>query len=414
MMGVYLSHLRNQKDDAAHRPRARRELRARGDAAVLDRPRRAERRRHACAPAAARRSRPTRRPTSPAWPRSSPAGAGTARPGRTTAASSAASSAASATPTARFKPMLGYPQYHSTEGRASSARTIAAQGTADPAASLTRRARHAGRHPNVGPFIGRQLIQRLVTSNPSPAYVARVAARLRRQRQRRARRHEGRGARDPARPRGARAAGRHAPARCASRCCACRPSCAPSAARSDSGDFRRRQHRRPGHAARPDAAALALGVQLLPPGLRAAGHARRPRPAWWRPSCRSPTRRRVAGYVNFMRDNVSAGVGTRRRDVQPPRPAAQLRGRAGAGRRAAALVERVEPQLIYGPMPAALRDRDRRRGRRRSRSRAEPRGTNQAADRHAPSATASTRRSSWRWRRPSSWSRSEARTDQPC
>ncbi|MEO1082214.1 MAG: DUF1800 domain-containing protein [Pseudomonadota bacterium] len=29
-------------------------------------------------------------------------------------------------------------------------------------------------HPNVGPFIGRQLIQRLVTSNPSPAYVQRV------------------------------------------------------------------------------------------------------------------------------------------------------------------------------------------------------------------------------------------------
>jgi uncharacterized protein (DUF1800 family) len=31
-------------------------------------------------------------------------------------------------------------------------------------------------HPNVGPFVGRQLIQRLVTSDPSPAYVARVAA----------------------------------------------------------------------------------------------------------------------------------------------------------------------------------------------------------------------------------------------
>ncbi len=30
-------------------------------------------------------------------------------------------------------------------------------------------------NPNVGPFIGKQLIQRLVTSNPSPAYVARVA-----------------------------------------------------------------------------------------------------------------------------------------------------------------------------------------------------------------------------------------------
>ena len=30
-------------------------------------------------------------------------------------------------------------------------------------------------HPNVGPFIGKQLIQRLVTSNPSPAYVQRIA-----------------------------------------------------------------------------------------------------------------------------------------------------------------------------------------------------------------------------------------------
>ena len=31
-------------------------------------------------------------------------------------------------------------------------------------------------HPNVGPFIGRQLIQRLVTSNPSPDYIDRVAS----------------------------------------------------------------------------------------------------------------------------------------------------------------------------------------------------------------------------------------------
>jgi uncharacterized protein (DUF1800 family) len=31
-------------------------------------------------------------------------------------------------------------------------------------------------HPNVGPFIGKQLIQHLVTSNPSPAYVARISA----------------------------------------------------------------------------------------------------------------------------------------------------------------------------------------------------------------------------------------------
>lgn len=31
-------------------------------------------------------------------------------------------------------------------------------------------------HPNVGPFFGRQMIQRLVTSNPSPVYIGRVAA----------------------------------------------------------------------------------------------------------------------------------------------------------------------------------------------------------------------------------------------
>lgn len=34
---------------------------------------------------------------------------------------------------------------------------------------------HLANHPNVGPFIGKQLIQKLVTSNPSPAYVKSVA-----------------------------------------------------------------------------------------------------------------------------------------------------------------------------------------------------------------------------------------------
>ncbi|CAN5297023.1 DUF1800 family protein [soil metagenome] len=33
-------------------------------------------------------------------------------------------------------------------------------------------------HPNVGPFLSRLLIQRMVTSNPSPAYVARVATKF--------------------------------------------------------------------------------------------------------------------------------------------------------------------------------------------------------------------------------------------
>jgi len=47
-----------------------------------------------------------------------------------------------------------------------------AAGTADLEAAID----NLFRHPNVGPFLGRQLIQRLVTSNPTPEYVGRVAA----------------------------------------------------------------------------------------------------------------------------------------------------------------------------------------------------------------------------------------------
>jgi uncharacterized protein (DUF1800 family) len=45
-----------------------------------------------------------------------------------------------------------------------------------PEQDLTNALDNIFNHPNVGPFIGKQLIQHLVTSNPSPAYVARVAA----------------------------------------------------------------------------------------------------------------------------------------------------------------------------------------------------------------------------------------------
>lgn len=73
-----------------------------------------------------------------------------------------------------FKPMLGYPQFHSPEAKNFLGKTIEAQSLPDPQASLTAALDHLSAHPNVGPFIGRQLIQRLVTSNPSPAYVAAV------------------------------------------------------------------------------------------------------------------------------------------------------------------------------------------------------------------------------------------------
>ncbi|MBL8327979.1 MAG: DUF1800 domain-containing protein [Rubrivivax sp.] len=70
--------------------------------------------------------------------------------------------------------MVEYPNLHSPEAKRFLGLTIAA-GTGGRA-SLKQTLDHLFQHPNVGPFIGRQLIQRLVTSNPSPAYVARVSA----------------------------------------------------------------------------------------------------------------------------------------------------------------------------------------------------------------------------------------------
>jgi uncharacterized protein (DUF1800 family) len=72
-----------------------------------------------------------------------------------------------------LKPMIAYPAYHSTEAKTFLGTTIAAQtGAAD---SLRIALDRLAAHPNVGPFIGRQLIQRFTTSNPSPAYVSAVA-----------------------------------------------------------------------------------------------------------------------------------------------------------------------------------------------------------------------------------------------
>ena len=75
--------------------------------------------------------------------------------------------------------MKNYPGQHSTaEKRLFAGKpwavTIPANGTAD--GDLRIALDTLFNHPNVGPFIGRQLIQRLVTSHPSPAYVGRVAA----------------------------------------------------------------------------------------------------------------------------------------------------------------------------------------------------------------------------------------------
>ena len=85
----------------------------------------------------------------------------------------------SSDPDRSFKTMLGYPQYHSPEAKTFLGVTIAAQTKGDPDASLKTALDTLYNHGNVGPFIGKQLIQRLVTSNPSPQYVAAVSRGVR-------------------------------------------------------------------------------------------------------------------------------------------------------------------------------------------------------------------------------------------
>lgn len=74
-----------------------------------------------------------------------------------------------------LKPMTPYEDFHDTGEK------VLLNGTVLPAnqdarTDLEMALDNLFNHPNVGPFIGKQLIQRLVTSNPSSAYVARVAS----------------------------------------------------------------------------------------------------------------------------------------------------------------------------------------------------------------------------------------------
>lgn len=76
-------------------------------------------------------------------------------------------------PNRDWKPLQNYPQWHSTSEKRVLGSPLPA-GTAEQ--ELNAALDRLFKHPNVGPFIGRQLIQRMVTSNPSPAYISRVAA----------------------------------------------------------------------------------------------------------------------------------------------------------------------------------------------------------------------------------------------
>ena len=81
-----------------------------------------------------------------------------------------------------WQPMQDYNQYtantsfHSITAKTFFGVTIAPQTTPDTVGDIKIALDTLFNNPNVGPFVGKQLIQRLVSSNPSPAYVGRVAA----------------------------------------------------------------------------------------------------------------------------------------------------------------------------------------------------------------------------------------------
>jgi uncharacterized protein (DUF1800 family) len=77
-------------------------------------------------------------------------------------------------PDRNVRPMQPYPQFHETGAKSFLGVTIPPDTSAQ--ASMKIAMDTLFNHPNLCPFVGRQLVQRLVTSNPSPAYVTRVAA----------------------------------------------------------------------------------------------------------------------------------------------------------------------------------------------------------------------------------------------
>jgi uncharacterized protein (DUF1800 family) len=86
---------------------------------------------------------------------------------------------------ADYQPMICYDQYHDEDdaktllsysgnyGNGSDALVLPAHNGCEN--DLAQGLAILANHPNVGPFISRQLIQRFTSSNPTPAYVARVA-----------------------------------------------------------------------------------------------------------------------------------------------------------------------------------------------------------------------------------------------
>ena len=254
-----------------------------------------------------------------------------------------------------WKPMLGYPQYHSTEAKSFLGTTIAAQSPGAPDASLKTALDAIAAHPNVGPFIGRQLIQRFVTSNPSPAYVTAVS---------RAWANNGSGVRGDMKA-VIKAVLMHAEARTVSdtsgklREPVLRLSAYLRAFphKSDTGYWRVGNTDNPGTALGQSPMRAGSVFNFYRPGYVAPGtqSAARNLAA---PELQIASETTAAGFVNYMRDNVGSGVGAtntvvngvtlNRRDIQP-----DFTAELALAADPPALVARVAGKLAYGQLGSA-------------------------------------------------------------
>ncbi len=251
-----------------------------------------------------------------------------------------------------IKPMSGYPQFHSVEEKRFLTTAIAPQSPSNPDASLKAALDALAAHPNVGPFIGRQLIQRLVTSNPSDAYVTAVS---------RAFADNGAGVRGDMKA-VVKAVLMHPEARTVSdRSGKVREPVLRLAAllrafdyKSESGSWR---------VGNTDNPASSLGQTVLRapsvfnfwrPGYVAPG-SKAAAAGLVAPELQGMHETTTAGYVNYMREVVSGGIGPNgasgRRDIQP-----DFTPELALADRPAELVDRVLGRLLIGAPPAALKN----------------------------------------------------------
>ena len=254
-------------------------------------------------------------------------------------------------PDRQFKPMIGYPSFHSTEVKSFLGRTIAAQATADPRASLQEALDTLANHPNIGPFIGKQLIQRLTSSNPSPAYVSAVAAAFA---------DNGRGVRGDLKQ-VVKTILMHPEARAMNsssgklREPVLRLSAFLRAQgfRSDSGEFRVGNTDNPGSSLGQTPMRSPSVFNFFRPGYIAPG-TQATAAGLVVPEMQLVHETTAAGYVNFMRDNVGSGVGAFNAGLNRREMQGDFTAELALADRPTELVALANRKLMYGSMPAAL------------------------------------------------------------